>query len=95
MLDSIDHAEKRRPISWGNGDKKLLRPLDTLVSRWYVRFAGDKKALETTVPVDSLLTSADQSEYVAATRPISTAEMEQAIDKLNAQGEVISAMRLL
>jgi homoserine dehydrogenase len=40
MLDAIAHAEKRRPVEWGDGSKNLLRPIDTLESVWYSRKPG-------------------------------------------------------
>ena len=43
MLDSIEHKDNRRRIMWGDGSKKLLRPLDTLRSAWYVRFKGARE----------------------------------------------------
>ena len=49
MLDAIAHAEKRRPIGWGDGSQRLLRPLDTLKSKWYIRQAGGGAAI--TVPM--------------------------------------------
>lgn len=37
MMDAIAHREKRRPVEWGNGSRKLLLPIDQLESAWYVR----------------------------------------------------------
>ncbi len=39
MMDAMAHREKRRPVSWGDGSKHLLRPIGSLESRWYVRGA--------------------------------------------------------
>ena len=36
MMDAIAHADKRRPVEWGDGSEKLLLPLDALESAWYV-----------------------------------------------------------
>lgn len=36
MMDAIAHADKRRPVEWGDGSEKLLMPLDALESAWYV-----------------------------------------------------------
>lgn len=36
MMDAIAHADKRRPVGWGDGSEKLLLPLDALESAWYV-----------------------------------------------------------
>lgn len=54
MLDSIEHKDNRRRIMWGDGSKKLLRPLDTLRSAWYVRFKGAREDIESILPVESL-----------------------------------------
>ena len=40
MMDALAHADKRRPIAWGDGSKNLLCPISTLSSRWYVREDG-------------------------------------------------------
>ena len=37
MMDAIAHREKRRPVEWGDGSRKLLLPIDQLESAWYVR----------------------------------------------------------
>lgn len=37
MMDAIAHREKRRPVEWGDGSRKLLLPIDQLESTWYVR----------------------------------------------------------
>ena len=37
MMDAIVHREKRRPVEWGDGSRKLLLPIDQLESAWYVR----------------------------------------------------------
>lgn len=93
MLDAAFHQERRRQILWGDGSKNLLRPIETLESSWYVRFQGDKTILEKLLPVDSLTDA--QGEWVAITRKISTAKMQEYQQKLAAQGQVLAAMRLL
>ena len=30
MMDAIAHREKRRPVEWGDGSRKLLLPIDQL-----------------------------------------------------------------
>ena len=42
MMDSIAHSEKRRDVSWGSGEKHLLKSIDTLSSKWYVRMQGEQ-----------------------------------------------------
>ncbi len=49
MMDAMAHREKRRPVEWGDGSQHLLRAVDTLSSKWYVREA-DKPA-EITAPL--------------------------------------------
>lgn len=94
MLDCIEHAAHRRRISWGDGSKNLLRPLDTLQSAWYVRFKGPRKALEDVLPVESM-TEPAEGVLVVRTSKLSTADMHKKIEQLNASGDVRAAMRIL
>lgn len=94
MLDSIEHADHRRRISWGDGSKNLLRPLDTLQSAWYVRFKGDRKTLEAALPVESMTNPAPDV-WVVRTSKLSTAEMQARTAQLEQAGEVRAAMRIL
>ncbi|MGE4549702.1 MAG: homoserine dehydrogenase, partial [Intestinibacillus sp.] len=93
MMDCAFHRDRRRPIFWGDGSKNLLRPLDTLESSWYVRFAGAKADLEAAVPADSITET--EGEFVAVTRKVSTVDMKAQLEALGAAGKVCSAMRLL
>ena len=94
MLDSIEHRDSRRRIMWGDGSKKLLRPLDTLRSAWYVRFKGTREDIESILPVESL-SEPVEGVFVVQTSKIPTAEMDAAAEKLNAVGKVCAAMRIL
>lgn len=94
VLDCIEHADHRRRIFWGDGSKNLLRPLDTLQSAWYVRFKGASRDLEALLPVESL-TEPVNGVTVVKTRKLSTSEMQDKMEKLNACGEVRAAMRML
>ena len=94
MLDSIEHKDRRRRIMWGDGSKKLLRPLDTLRSAWYVRFKGAREDIESILPVESL-SEPVEGVFVVQTSKIPTAEMDAAAEKLNAVGKVCAAMRIL
>ena len=94
MLDSIEHRDSRRRIMWGDGSKKLLRPLDTLRSAWYVRFKGAREDIESILPVESL-SEPVEGVFVVQTSKIPTAEMDAAAEKLNAVGKVCAAMRIL
>ena len=94
MLDSIEHKDNRRRIMWGDGSKKLLRPLDTLRSAWYVRFKGAREDIESILPVESL-SEPVEGVFVVQTSKIPTAEMDAAAEKLNAVGKVCAAMRIL
>ena len=94
MLDSIEHRDRRRRIMWGDGSKKLLRPLDTLRSAWYVRFKGAREDIESILPVESL-SEPVEGVFVVQTSKIPTAEMDAAAEKLNAVGKVCAAMRIL
>ena len=94
MMDCVEHRANRRRIMWGAGEKKLLRPLDTLTSAWYVRFKGERRLLEDVLPVESM-TEPAEGVVVVKTRKLATAEMEQKIAQLNAGGKVCAAMRML
>lgn len=94
MMDCVEHREHRRRISWGDGSRHLLRPLDTLQSAWYVRFQGAAKDLEALLPVESL-TEQENGFVVAQTRRLSTADMNERAHQLSAYGTVCAAMRIL
>lgn len=94
MLDCIEHRAQRRRISWGDGSKKLLRPIDTLKSAWYVRFKGTQSDLESVLPVDSV-TEPAHGVVVVQTRKMSTAEMCEKREVLARKGQVLAAMRML
>jgi len=94
MLDCIEHRAQRRRISWGDGSKKLLRPIDTLKSAWYVRFKGTQSDLESVLPVDSV-TEPAHGVVVVQTRKMSTAEMHEKREVLARKGQVLAAMRML
>ena len=91
MLDCIAHREHRRRISWGDGSQKLLRPLDTFVSPWYVRYQGPRAALEAALPCESVREVG--GELAASVSALSTADLKARIVKL--EGHVISNMRML
>ncbi len=94
MMDCIEHMDHRRRISWGDGSKKLLRPIDTLQTVWYVRYKGPVSVLEAELPVESATTPAEGFSVVKTSR-LSTADMKEKIKKLNEKGEVRAAMRML
>ncbi len=91
MLDCIEHREHRRRISWGDGSKKLLRPLEGFVSPWYVRFQGSRAALEAALPCESVREVG--GELAASVSALSTGELKARLGKL--EGSVLSAMRVL
>ncbi|MCB6366401.1 homoserine dehydrogenase [Intestinibacillus massiliensis] len=93
MMDCAFHKDRRRQIFWGDGSKRLLRPLDTLESQWYVRFDGAQADLEAALPADSV--SAFGGALVAVTRKASTADMKKRLAALGEKGKVLAAMRLL
>ena len=61
MMDAMAHREKRRPVEWGDGSKHLLRSLDPLTSRWYIRMDG--KPAEITEP---MTTSEAETKFAGA-----------------------------
>lgn len=94
MMDCAEHRDKRRRIMWGDGSHKLLRPLASLKTEWYVRFKGTLGNLEAILPVDSA-TEPVEGVVVASTKKLSTEDMQARIDKLNECGRVCAAMRML
>ncbi len=94
MMDCVEHRDHRRRIMWGDGSKKLLRPLDMLQNAWYVRFKGARADLENILPVESVTEPAD-GVVVVKTAKLSTAEMQKKTEQLNACGKVCAAMRML
>ncbi|MCQ5129022.1 homoserine dehydrogenase [Butyricicoccus faecihominis] len=94
MLDSIEHADHRRRIMWGDGSKNLLRPIDSLQSAWYVRFKGASADAEAVLPVESV-SEPVQGVVVVRTRKLSTADMAKKASELAQKGQVLAAMRML
>ncbi len=94
MMDCVEHRNNRRRIMWGDGSRKLLRPLATLKTEWYVRFKGTLSNLEAILPVDSATEPVD-GVVVASTKKLSTEDMQARIEKLNECGRVCAAMRML
>lgn len=66
MMDAMAHREKRRPVEWGDGSKRLLRPLDTLESKWYVRYEG--QPAEITAPMTTAQAEAKFADAAAKMR---------------------------
>ena len=93
MMDAIAHEEKRRPVYWGKGEKKLLRSLDSFVSGWYVRFAGAEDDLKAVLGACEVIASG--SELIAKVAAASTAEMAAKAAALAEKGAVRSTMRML
>lgn len=91
MLDCIEHREHRRRISWGDGSKKLLRPLAEFVSPWYVRYQGERPALEAALPCESVREVG--GEWVASVSALSTEDLHARLKPL--EGNVRAAMRML
>lgn len=94
MMDCVEHRHNRRRIMWGDGSRKLLRPLATLKSAWYVRYKGTLSNLEAILPVESA-TEPVEGVVVASTKKLTTEEMQASIQRLNQCGRVCAAMRML
>lgn len=94
MLDCILHKSQPRRISWGDGSQHLLCSLDTLQSEWYVRYKGERQALENALPVESI-TEPTPGVVVAQTNKISTAAMQEKLNVLRTSGTVCAAIRIL
>ena len=93
MIDCARHNEKRRNIGWGDGSKKLVRPLDTFESGWYVRLKGKDAAekLKAAFPDCTLLPS-EIGEVACLTGKVSTKDMRAAREQLQ---NVAGCMRVL
>lgn len=94
MMDCVEHRQNRRRIMWGDGSRKLLRPLATLKSAWYVRYKGTLSNLEAILPVESA-TEPVAGVVVASTKKLTTEEMQARMQRLNEFGRVCAAMRML
>lgn len=95
MIDCARHNTRRRMVSWGDGSKKLVRPLNGFASRWYIRLSGADavKRLIDAFPCCEMLKSAAAGEEAAClTASYTTAQMKQ---KTEALGGVIGCMRIL
>lgn len=93
MIDCARHNEKRRNIGWGDGSKKLVRPLDTFESRWYVRLKGKDAAEKLKAAfADCTLLPSEVGEVACLTDKVSTKDMKAACEQLQ---NVAGYMRVL
>ncbi|WP_394273341.1 homoserine dehydrogenase [Butyricicoccus sp.] len=95
IIDCARHNEHRRMVSWGDGSKNLVRPLDGFASRWYVRLEGTdaaKRLIDAFPGCDMLKAEKTGEEAACITAECTTAEMKE---KAAALGSVIGCMRLL
>lgn len=93
MIDCARHNEKRRNIGWGDGSKKLVRPLDTFESRWYVRLKGKDAAEKLKAAfADCTLLPSEVGEVACLTGKVSTKDMKAACEQLQ---NVAGCMRVL
>ncbi|RKJ81579.1 homoserine dehydrogenase [Butyricicoccus sp. 1XD8-22] len=91
MLDCMQHRDRRREIGWGDGSQKLLRPLGSFVSPWYVRFRGERAALEAALPCESVREV--DGELAASVNPLSSDELAARLETI--RGGVLASMRVL
>ena len=91
MLDCMQHRDRRRDIGWGEGSQKLLRPLGGFVSPWYVRFRGERAALEAALPCESVREV--DGELAASVNPLSSDELAARLETI--RGGVLASMRVL
>lgn len=94
MLDCIEHKNNPRRISWGDGSKQLMRPIQDMRTAWYVRYEGEKADLEAVLPVDTIIEQA-KNIWIVRTSKLSTADMRQKCETLAVKGEVLSHIRIL
>lgn len=95
LIDCARHQVKRRDIGWGDGSRKLVRPLDSFASKWYIRIAGAdaaKKLIDQFPGCDMLKSVKAGEEAACITGELTTAEMKQAQQAL---GNVLGCMRML
>lgn len=95
IIDCARHNMSRRMVSWGDGSRKLVRPLDDFASRWYIRLKGADaiKRLVEAFPNCEMLKSACAGEEAAClTGTWTTAQMKEKIASL---GTVVGCMRML
>lgn len=95
IIDCARHNTRRRMVSWGDGSKNLVRPLDDFASRWYVRLKGSDavKRLIDAFPNCEMLKSASAGEEAAClTASWTTADMRAKTAQL---GSVAGCMRIL
>lgn len=94
LIDCVRHHVKRRNISWGDGSKKLVRPLDEFASKWYIRLAGAdaQSKLAQQFPNGKMLEAVRADEAACITDELTTAEMKQIQQTL---GNVLGCMRML
>ncbi|HBI64826.1 MAG TPA: homoserine dehydrogenase [Clostridiales bacterium] len=94
VIDCVRHDKHRRQFDWGDGSKKLLRPLNSFASRWYVRLTGDDAAarLLAAFPDCTQLSAQAEGEAACLTAELTTAQMNE---KRAALGSVAGCMRLL
>lgn len=91
MLDCMQHRDRRRDIGWGDGSQKLLRPLGGFVSPWYVRFRGERAALEAALPCESVREV--DGELAASVNPLPSDELAARLETI--RGGVLASMRVL
>ncbi len=91
MLDCMQHRDRRRDIGWGDGSQKLLRPLGGFVSPWYVRFRGERAALEAALPCESVREV--DGELAASVNPLSSDELAARLETI--RGGILASMRVL
>jgi homoserine dehydrogenase len=93
MIDCARHNEKRRNIIWGDGSKKLVRPLESYASRWYVRRKGSDSAEKLSAAfAGCTLLPSENGEAACLTEKITTKEMKEICQQLE---NVASCMRIL
>ena len=95
MIDCARHNEHRRMVSWDDGSRNLVRPLDGFASRWYVRLSGAdaaKRLIDAFPDCDMLKSARSGEEAACLTSACTTAEMR---GKVAALGAVTGCMRVL
>lgn len=93
VIDCVTHNDKRREIGWTDGEN-IVRPLDSLESKWYVRYNGEDAAetLSKLFGTLEMLPGKHRNEAACLTGEMSTEMMNDVQEKL---GNDFICMRIL
>ncbi len=91
IIDSAKHRKTRRILGWEDGEN-IVRPLDSLKSRWYVRMTGQDAAETLGKLFGGEIISQNKNEAACLTEELTTRNMKDLQEKL---GREFNCMRIL